>query len=310
MTGTPPVEKPAMVFAVIPTYHPSPELRDRVLALLSQVAGIVLVDDGTASTSTLGMDDKNIHIIELAENSGIAHALNVGISAAKAAGATHLLTLDQDSWVPDGYVKEALEALQVALAAGQNPAGAVPESAGGHAVLREPDGQPFDPIQAGQILRTEVFDRLGPFAEELFIDAVDSEYGLRVRASGCSYVIVPNSDIGHELGTLVPLRVFGRHLVVRGRPRHVLYHAPFRTYYIVRNSLLIRARYGKAFRAWFRKRDRKLSSMLVGGILGAPDRRAQLLALRQGFVDGRGGVTGRISPALNARLADASRRAR
>jgi rhamnosyltransferase len=172
------------------------------------------------------------------------------------------------------------------------------------------DGHPFDPIQAGQVVRLDVFDRVGPFDESLFIDAVDSEYTLRAWRAGYRYVLVPDSDIGHELGTLVPLMFLGRHLVLGGRPRHLLYHAPFRTYYMVRNSVVLSRRYGRERASWTWRRTRLLSSMIIGGLLVAGDRRAQLVALYRGIRDGRAGIGGRIPADLMARLTRLGRNAR
>ena len=306
MTDTP-IE--AVVIAVIPTFRAPEGLRGHVSDVLTQVRSVVLVDDGTASTVALGFEDPRVHVIELPENGGIAKALNVGFTAARDAGATHVLTLDQDSWIPDGYVRRALAELDSALTRGKRPVGAVPSSAGGTGVLLDHDGHPFDPIQAGQLVRLEAYDRVGPFDESLFIDAVDSEYTLRAWREGFRYVLVPDTDIGHELGTLVPLTVFGRPLVLGGRARHLLYHAPFRTYYMVRNSVILSRRFGRERTMWTWRRTRLLSSMIIGGLLVAGDRRAQLLALRHGIRDGRADVGGRIPASLVSRLNRLGRKA-
>ncbi|MDQ0647753.1 rhamnosyltransferase [Microbacterium natoriense] len=303
-----PTTSAPVVIAVIPTFRPPDALRDHVSDLLTQVHSVVLVDDGTASTNGLGIDDQRVEVIELPENGGIARALNVGITAARASGATHVLTLDQDSWIPEGYVERSLAVLSEALRRGEEPVGAVPSSAGGTGVVLDRDGRPFDPIQAGQVVRLEVFDRVGPFEEALFIDAVDSEYTLRAWQGGFRYVLVPGTDIGHELGTLVPLTIFGRQLVLGGRPRHLLYHAPFRTYYMVRNSVILSRRYGRERRSWTWRRTRLLSSMIFGGLLIPGDRAAQLLALRRGIRDGRAGITGRIPDELMSSLARLGRK--
>lgn len=290
------------VVAVIPTFRAPSELREHVMALLSQVQAVVLVDDGTASTQTLGISDPRVTVIELPDNGGIARALNVGFATAREAGATHVLTLDQDSWIPDDYIDHALLALKSAASRGEQTVGAAPSSAGGTGVVLDRDGHPFDPIQAGQLMRLDVFERVGPFDESLFIDAVDSEYTLRAWHGGYRYVLVPGADIGHELGTLVPLTIFGRHLTLGGRPRHLLYHAPFRTYYMVRNSVVLSRRYGRERPAWTLRRTRLLSSMIIGGLLVAGDRRAQLLALYRGIRDGRAGIGGRIPDDLLTRM--------
>jgi rhamnosyltransferase len=283
------------VVAVIPVYRAPDDLPDRVRRLATQVSHVVLVDDGSGSLPLAGVD---VEQIPLANNDGIAHALNIGIERARQLGATRVLTLDQDSAVPEGYVDELSRVIRSAEGRGVKVAAAVPAAAGGAKVLRTGDrmtAAPFDPIQSGQLLPVSTLDDVGPFAEDLFIDAVDSDFWLRADLRGYSFVVAESAEIEHGLGELRPVRVFGRHLVLGGRPRHVLYHSPFRTYYMVRNSALLHRRYGKSRRSWIRLRRRKMTEMVLGCIALSDDRGAQLRAVRAGFRDARRGALGKIS---------------
>lgn len=286
------------VVAVIPVFRPPADLADRVRDLAAQVFRIVLVDDGSGSLPFADLAGLAVEQVVLERNDGIAHALNVGIDRARGYGATHVLALDQDSTVPDGYVDELLAVIRDAVAKGTKVAGAVPAAAGGARVLRASDGEgaaPFDPIQSGQVLPMATLDDVGAFEEDLFIDAVDSDYWLRADLRGYTFVVAERAEIEHGLGELRPVRVFGRHLVVGGRPRHVLYHAPFRTYYMVRNSALLHRRYGKSRPKWLRLRRRKMAEMVLGCIALSDDRAAQIRAVRAGLRDARRGTLGKIS---------------
>lgn len=289
------------IVAVVPVFGAPPELPRTVSALAAQVDHVVLVDDGSGTAAPMRFGP-GVEVVSLAENSGIAAALNVAIEHARARHATHVLTLDQDSSLDDGHVARLLAVLEAAEARGDRPAGAAPGVVGGARVLVGAGGEPFDPIQSGQLVPMRVFDELGGFRAELFIDAVDSEFTVRARAAGYRYVMDEQLSMAHALGEAVPLQVFGRPLVVLGRQRHVLYHSPARTYYMVRNSVWLSRRYGAGDRRWMRRRNRKMAELVIGSTLLAPDRWAQLAAVRAGWRHGRRGALGRIPEDLQARL--------
>ncbi len=291
--------------AVIPVYRPPADFSDRVRRLRTQVDDIVLVDDGSETLPLAALDDAHILQISLPENAGIAAALNAGMVVAGERAATHILTLDQDSTVPAGYVERLVAAVGHA---GSASTVAVPASAGGAAVLRDVDGTPapFDPIQSGQLLTAEVWRRVGPFDESLFIDAVDSDFWFRALEAGVSFVVVPDAHIDHGLGELRPIRILGRHLALGGRPRHVLYHSPFRTYYMVRNSYVMHQRYAHGHRARLVKRDWKMFEMVFGCLVLSDDRGLQWRAIRAGLRDARRGSLGKIPAAVMRAIAPRS----
>lgn len=289
------------IVAVIPVFGAPADLPETVEELRQQVDEVVLVDDGshTAEHLTFGPET---HLISLEENSGIATALNEAIDVARAREATHVITLDQDSRLAEGHVSRLLDLLSRAGVDGGPIAGAVPGSVGGAPILIGEDGEPFDPIQSGQLIPIGVFDELGGFNADLFIDSVDSEFRLRAGRAGYRYLVDHDLDMEHALGEAVPLRMFGRPVVVLGKQRKALYHSPLRTYYMVRNSVWLSRRYGREDRVWMRRRGRKMTELVVGGTLVAPDRLAQLRAVRAGWRDGRRGTLGPIDAALRARL--------
>lgn len=287
--------------AVVSVFHAPEDLAERMRDVLAQVDAVVIVDDGSDTLTRIDFHDDRVTTIASPTNRGIAAALNTAIDAARDLGATHLVTLDQDSALAPGHVESLLSALDTAQRRGARPAAAVPGVVGGAPVLMQDDGQPLDPIQSGQVVPIAVFDELGGFREELFIDAVDSEFTARARRHGMTLIAVPDVAMAHELGELVPITFFGRPLVLRGKARHVLHHKAWRTYYMVRNSLWLASEYSDAPR-WTRTRNRKLAEMVLGCILLSSDRWDHVRAVRLARRDAKSGRLGRIDEATARRI--------
>lgn len=286
------------VIGVMSVFNPPSGLAERVQQLREQLDGVVLVDDGSASLHDFP-DIAGVRCVVLAENGGIARALNVGVREALQLDATHLLFLDQDSDLPIGYVQRLLGAIEGRA----SDTVAVPDVVGGaRGLIERRSGEAFDPIQSGQLMRVDVFARVGEFAEPYFIDAVDSEFRVRARAAGVRFVQVEGADLVHSLGELVPITIFGRQLVLGGRRRHVVYHSPFRTYYMVRNSIALARDHGKRNSGWMLRRTLKMTEMVVGCAVLAPDSTAQVRAIVAGVRDGLRRRGGRIPSGTLARI--------
>jgi len=269
---------------VISAFRPPADLAGRAAALLSQVERVIVVDDGSDSARALGLDDERIELIELPENRGIAAALNAGIDRARALGATHVLTLDQDSEVPAGYVDAAMAVLHAR--GGDRVAAVVPATVEGAEVTTIGAGdRPLDPIQSGQVVAMDALDDIGPFDERLVIDAVDSEFTLRARRRGYELFVIDGTELGHSLGELTPLLIFGRHRRILGRPRYWRYHAPFRTYYMVRNGLALWRLHPRGNVGWLIRRTAYLVVDVTYTSLASPDRLAQFTAVAHAVRD-------------------------
>jgi rhamnosyltransferase len=302
--------------AIVAVYKAPQDLFDRIDILLPQVHAVVLVDDGSDSIDFQRASSRpGVHSISLETNGGIARSLNVGVERARSLGAEFVLTLDQDSSVSDGYVSELLATYRNSESAGVPVGFVAPELVGGAPVLREgTTGNgfdiAFDPIQSGLLLPTAVIDEVGDFDERLFIDAVDTDFTVRVRATGKLPIVCKGLELGHSLGELLPITLFGRAVRLRGRTLHVLYHAPFRTYYMVRNSrFLARSRAAAMPPAWWRLRRRKMASMIIGALVLGPQKAAQIRAIRRGRADARAPRLGKISSETAAAI-DGRRRSR
>ena len=126
-------------------------------------------------------------------------------------------------------------------------------------------------------------DRVGPMREDLFIDYVDVEWGLRARSRGYQCFGVCGAHMAHSLGEL-PIRWLGR-----AYP----HHSPLRHYYLFRNAVLL-YREGWLPLGWKLVDGARLA--LKYGFYGlfARPRGRHLAMMTKGLVHGLRGIGGRL----------------
>jgi rhamnosyltransferase len=287
--------------AVVSLFNPTEGVLDNAAALLSQVDRVVVVDDGSPqdpSRILAELEAMGCTTVRLNENSGIAAALNAGISEALAATPKpdFILTMDQDSQLQEGYVQALLDAAASARVSGVRAGMVAPGSVRGLPVRRGPvlHGVQLggEPIQSGLLVPVPVIERIGPFRDSLFIDGVDSEYFLRCRSLGLSTVLAAGACLDHALGTQTAASVLGKTVSIGGRALQIRTAAAWRYYYIFRNRVLLARQYGRKFPLWALKGFLSDYRHLVIVSLLAPGRLDRLANAAAGVADACRGISG------------------
>jgi rhamnosyltransferase len=293
-------ERRSDVACVITAFHPSSQIASNVQALLVQARTVIVVDDGSGSAFDKVFEDvaaAGADVVRLPENSGIGAALNAGIHRAREdRDVRYVLTVDQDSILPSGYVESLLAAEAAARAKGVVAGLVGPARIHGNPVLsggtRNGVALGKEPIQSGLLVSVEALERLGDFRAELFIDLVDTEFYLRALDAGLPTVLA-DTEFDHSLGTFVEARIFGRPLALPGGPLKVRIAAPWRYYYIFRNRILVSRLYARRHPAWVAAGCwADLRHLAVVTAL-APGRLTRLTAVVAGLSDGLRGRTGK-----------------
>lgn len=245
---------PDSVCAVVVTYHPQPLLRNNLERLISQVAEVVVVDNGSGTTTTellrIIETELGIRVIRNERNLGIAAALNVGIKHAIVGGYQWVATFDQDSEVTPGFFDGLLAAYQncpdrehVALIA---PQLFYPESNESELTQTGPLPE-FAPIRSaitsGSLIRADVFIKVGYYDEPMFIDYVDYDFCLRLQTKGFGLIRANRVLLHHRLGAAENHTLLGRKISIKS-------HSAWRRYYITRNRVIVYRRYGLRFPGW------------------------------------------------------------
>lgn len=289
------------IVGLVPAFNPGPSLLTLVSAVADQVDTVVVVDDGSASGLDVLDRVAKDHLVLHQDNRGIGSALNTGLEAIRELGGVEaVLTLDQDSTLPPGYVLAAANALTKAIAASLPVAFVTAASYAGHPTPTDGAVGEFDvardPMQSGSLVPMTTFARCGDFVEDYVIDAVDSEFTARCRALGLRPLIAPEAALDHLMGTRVPATVFGRGVRRGGQPMAINAHSSVRVYYMARNSLLLARAHGRNDLKWTLRRlaEEGMAHALRLGF--GPHKRADARAIMAGVRDAVRNRTG-VAPA-------------
>jgi rhamnosyltransferase len=300
-------QETSRVVAVVITYNPPGDCRQLLESLVKQCP-VIVVDNGSHRDATASLEatchDLGILFRALPTNVGIAAAQNIGITLAEQLGATHVYLSDHDSRPAPGLVTALLDVIsEDSQIAAVGPL-VVEERAGAdelvymarkwtpkRATPTELQQKRLDVafvIASGCLINLHTFHDIGPMRAALFIDHVDLEWGLRARRKGYRLVVAPQLRLVHTLGDQA--------VQLPGRPQPVHVHAPFRNYYIVRNTLwLIKQHHLMPWRWRVRYSYWLAKYMAFNGLLVNDYKHERRRMLKYGFRDGIVGKMGRLS---------------
>lgn len=225
--------------AIIVSFNGGEKTIKTFRALSQLVDTILVVDNGSSAEDISNL--RNVisyphSVIELGENFGIGHALNIGVEYAKNHGFKWILTMDQDTIVQ----KSLLEKYQNFINTTPHAAILAPLlSIHGRPVSKRGPTKIEYAITSGNLVRLDVFQKTGLYNEELFIDKVDFEFCLRARKQGFDIFQPPGAIIFHELGNL--------HNHSTTLSKFYTAHSSIRRYYMSRNICYLATQYFNSF---------------------------------------------------------------
>jgi rhamnosyltransferase len=300
----------------IVTYNPSPNFFVNLDSFYTQLDQLLIVDNGSNPDvcHLLTQEAQNrgtlLKIIYNETNHGIATALNQGCCWALEQGYSHLIAFDQDSYPAPGMVSNMLEAFSAYNGNGRL------------AVIAPVVMDPIVDIQArylrpknillyervscegnvlenvtyvitsGSLFDLTVYQEIGPFRDDFFIDYVDMEYCLRARENGYRVVVACKAFLNHRQGDRQK-RVF------LGSEHFPTFHSPQRWYFIGRNRIPMLRRYALRFPHWLLYELVASFYVLVKMLLFETQRGPKLHALLLGTLDG---IRGRMGKGVDINL--------
>jgi rhamnosyltransferase len=239
------------VCAVIVTYHPTEEMMKNLPSVSKQVDRVVIVDNGSNANELqplrAGCQDARFHLIENGKNLGIAEALNQGVRWARSEGYSWILFFDQDSKITPGFVEQMFATWQShpqrERLGSIHPRYVHPDTGVEPMVRRAPDGGPVISLTSGALMPSWIFDKIGLFASEYFMDMVDYEYSFRIRAYGYLIADSRQAVLFHAAGDTRRTRLLGFSF----NPTH---HSATRRYYMSRNRIVLYKKYFSRLPRW------------------------------------------------------------
>lgn len=237
------------VIAGIVTYNPDLErLIENIDAVRRQVRHILIVDNGSENYGDiLNRLPSGIIYIKNNENQGIAKALCQIMEYAKKQNFKWVLTLDQDSIIKEGLVKEYLKyandsslsdvAMFTCLIKDRNFKDLKNESQNENVI-----DVPYC-ITSASFTNVDKYFCTQGYDTNFFIDAVDFDICFSLREKGYRITRINYIGLYHEVG--------------HGENRHFLWkniiiynQKPFRIFYLARNTMLMYKKHKKLF-PWY-----------------------------------------------------------
>jgi len=239
------------ISAVVVSFNPDLEVLEQLLTSLTcQLDNIVVVDNGSTNDVVAWAYTKpfgnKIVVLPLGVNRGIAAAQNVGIAHARKMDTDYVILFDQDSSPAPDMIEKLVSVAEAQAAMGIRVAAVGPR----YIDERQDNPPPFIRfkglklerqvcirensvvevdylIASGCLISLSVLGSVGDMREELFIDYVDIEWGLRAKHAGYKSFGSCAALMSHALGD-EPIVFLGQKIPVR---------SPLRHYYMFRNAV-------------------------------------------------------------------------
>lgn len=241
---------------VIVLFNPRVEddITTKILALTNLVENVVVVDNSNVYFHEFP-NLNGLKIIRNNENLGHATAQNIGCEYLYTIGIPFGIILDQDSRIKYEDLIELLNLMKK-----YNPGMIGPqifvnnlnEKQVPNYLIKKRFGfkkipvidevlEVYINITSGSLINLNIWNEIGRFWDDLFIEGVDDEFALRMRRNGYKVLVSKNVRLDQQYGNMKHVKKFG----ISFRPTN---HSPIRLTYLYRNKMLIAWKY--FFKEW------------------------------------------------------------
>jgi rhamnosyltransferase len=192
-------------------------LHPRLLdTLRDQVDWLIVVDNSTSPEPRREIEELcrsspiPVDLIQNRANLGTAKAFNQGVESARAHGCETVFLLDGDALVESEFYEVARKLLETLEGGREVPVGVVvPIVSDESPSVRPPTvAGSWTPVRSiissGALFRIALFDQVGGFSEQLFVDGVDFDFARKVRASGRVLARVNRVLVRQPFGQPIP----------------------------------------------------------------------------------------------------------
>ncbi len=198
---------------------------DLLLNIASYSTGtdLLIVWDNTPGGSPLVSSIHNATILNYGkDNMGLAYAYNRAIELAEQIGATHIMTMDQDSRFENfTHFRQCLDLY---------PDSMICPPLNSTTVLENKEVS--HAAQSGCVFPINMINKVGGFREDFFIGMVDVEMQLKAQSAGFSIIQVGGCSLIHHIGSERVVSFMGHSISVSD-------YTPIRHYYDSRNRILM-----------------------------------------------------------------------
>lgn len=272
-----------MVAAVVVLFNPDLDVVKNIISYVGCVEKVYIIDNSTFSNEDLFKAVPFKGALEYVFNNGnlgIAEALNIGCKLAIKAGMQWVLTMDQDSKflnLDTNIISQVLnneDSRVVLYYPNYLIDGIIYDK-----YIKE-NNEPIVVMTSGNFINLNAYQSLAGFEDKLFIDYVDIDYCLKIKAAGYRIALLPDATLKHELGQ-------SEHVTFLSFNAMVTNHSSLRRYYITRNRLYVSKKY-KTVSAVFTKTEKRIFiNDLLKIILFEDHKISKMKSVFNGYIDYR-----------------------
>lgn len=243
-----------VICSIVVLYNPDIQQLNGLLSeLYKQVDHIVFVDntpDDMKNYNDAAFQCEKLIYINLGDNLGIAKAHNVGIKKALELSSDYFIIFDQDSSISEDLVSSLVDLSEKLKNKGEKVGAVGPAYLDIKTNIIAPaiqfkglkvrrininEAEEYTVadyiISSGTLISSLVIKEIGLMKDELFIDYVDVEWGLRAKQLGYNCYIANQVLMRHSIGDVS--------IKVPFINKSVNIHSDFRKYFILRNGFFL-----------------------------------------------------------------------
>lgn len=288
------------VACIIVSYNPDKGITKCFNSLINQVDKMFIVDNGSNGDGIKILQElknSNTNKVDLIlnnDNLGIATALNIGIKKALNEDYSWVITMDQDSKANDNMIEKMFEVYEgINLGERKDILSIFPNFVDERVQSIEENSEikAYEYVDAeitsGNLLKSEIFDKVGFFDDSLFIDLVDTDFCMRLNEKNIKMIKVRDAILYHNLGE--------SQAVKSGFLKfNTSNHSAIRRYYMTRNRFYTWEKY-KDLNSFTLNRDKMLfKKEFVKIVLGEKDKVNKIKMIFRGYKDYKKGIRGKL----------------
>jgi len=284
------------VCAIIVTWNSVDEIKRSLPAVADQTQEVIVVDNGSIpeNLETLKRfvaNFKNACVLENKKNLGLAAAFNRGAQYALEKEYEWFVTLDDNGRLSENAVRIMRAAYAMLPAELQKKTAIVAPNYTNLKGLVYPKREAYfvqTTVATGQLIKTDVWKKVGGFKEDLFIACVDHEFCFRVLRAGYKTLLVPNATLEATAGPKPEMKsLFGKRFVVPN-------YGPNRYYYWYRNSVYLYLTYFRYVPRWIIGNIYSNLQSVAKVVLFEEKKWQKLAMIARGIFDGLRGKYGEL----------------
>ncbi|EOL49393.1 glycosyltransferase [Enterococcus caccae] len=281
------------ICAGIVTYNPEIELLIKNLNLIKrQVEKIYIFDNGSSNLENIKEIDKDIEVISVGKNVGIAKALNNIMQHASDEEYEWVLSMDQDTLLGENVIKKYSEYLNDE-SVGILTLKVIRKSSEQKIIYETPSNNLVDSVQrcptSGMLLKTSLWEAAGKYDEWMFIDYVDYDMCQKILLLDKKILRINEAYMIQNLGDTKEGSLLGKAFsrsksLTLNRWARTFNHNPNRNYYYMRNSIYFIRKYKNHIKV--KQEVKKIFSWELKKLLFEKQKLSQFLVIIKGIKDG------------------------